>query len=150
MMSKRSFSGVRVRRLAVAMLACAMLLRGLLPVGMMPDLPKLAGGTFELVICTGHGPQTVSDHDLPAIPASGQPAKSGGPNGAPTGPLDTGAGFCPFAFALSLFGTVLVVLLCGLIRSSDQALVFAEYRISFGSREHDPRTARGPPLAFCS
>jgi hypothetical protein len=44
-----------IRRVLTAFVLFALALRAIVPVGMMPDLPRLAEGGFHLVICTGHG-----------------------------------------------------------------------------------------------
>ena len=145
-----SMAGIVANRLATLAVLCALLLRALVPAGMMPDFDRASGGDFHLVICTGHGPQTVEDGDLTALLAAGQQDKSGRSDKTPSGAPDHGSQLCPFAAALSLLGPVLFVLLFALIRSSDRFRPLARDQAPSRSTDYAPWTARGPPLAFCS
>jgi len=74
----------RLSVLLVLMLA----VRSLLPAGFMLQPSAAGDGSLAIVICTGHGPQTIS------LDPEGQPAKS------PAQKSD--AGICPFATAGSV------------------------------------------------
>lgn len=149
MVKFRHLSPDLARRIATAFVAIAIALRSLIPVGMMPDLPRLADGEFRLVICTGHGPQTSADFADAILAAQGHQTKS--ERGDPTRPDsgEPGSQLCPFAMALSLLGFGLVVLLAVFLRAAEPPIWFAAYRSLFRSRGFDPRTARGPPALFC-
>lgn len=65
------------RCLATLLLTGVLLLRGLVPVGFMPDLAAIVDGTFQIVICTGGGLKVVT---VPLAPAHGgehEPASAG-------------------------------------------------------------------------
>lgn len=138
--------GSAVRRFATLAVLLALTIRAIVPVGMMPDLSRLAEGQFQLVICTGHGPETVFTQDPGIVATSGQqsPAK------VPADGSDHSGDPCPFAAALSLVGPVLLVLLFALVRPAKRVFALADYGTRFSSRSRDPWTARGPPLPFCS
>lgn len=91
------------RRLAPWLLLLALLLRGMIPAGFMPNMDPANGKGF-LVICTAAGEATITtDGD-------------GGDGSA--APTDTGhQGLCPF-MTLTLLGPVLLLL--GLLLPSDQ------------------------------
>jgi hypothetical protein len=143
-------AGIAVHRLATLAVLSALLLRALVPAGMMPDFNRAFDGDFRLVICTGHGPQTIEDEDLSALLAAGQQDKSGRSDKAPSGAPDHGPQLCPFAAALCLLGPVLLVLLFALLGSPERFRPLAGDQRPGRSRDYAPWTARGPPLAFCS
>ncbi len=139
-----------IRRSATALVLFALAVRAVVPAGMMPDLPRLAEGEFHLVICTGHGPETVDPQDLGALATLGQERTQQSPAKAPANAPDHGSDLCPFAAALSLLGPVLLVLLFALLRPAERFRPAADPWTRFRSRSRDPWTARGPPLSFCS
>lgn len=146
MVSRLTIVGDAFRRFATLAVLLALTIRAIVPVGMMPDLSRLAEGQFPLVICTGHGPETVFAEDSGIVAISGQQD----PTKVPAGPSDHSADPCPFAAALSLLAPVLLVLLCALVRPAKRFFAVADYGTRFSSRSRDPWTARGPPPAFCS
>lgn len=86
------------RRLAPWLLLLALLLRGMIPAGFMPNMDP-ANGKGLLVICTASGLSTIA------------PDGDGGDGGdGKAAPPDTGhQGLCPF-MALTLLGPVLLLL----------------------------------------
>jgi hypothetical protein len=66
------------RAILVRLALACVVLRALLPVGFMADLPAAANGQFKVVICSAYGTKTV-DFDLglpPAHAPEGQTAQS--------------------------------------------------------------------------
>ena len=127
-----------------AILVVALLLRGLIPAGMMPDF-RAPNGVIRLVICTGYGPM-----ELPADQATGQPVKAD--PSAPASPLHHPVethDLCPFAGGFVLADVpalVLLALLVPLVRG----VVFYPAPLVARCRAVYPRWfARGPPGFLC-
>ncbi len=127
------------RRLAPWLLLLALLLRGMIPAGFMPNLDPENGKGF-LVICTGSGMSTI---------ATGGDGDNGGDGKA--APADTGhQGLCSF-MAMTLLGPVLLLLalLLPVNRagiSLSPALRVLCRRLLVGA----PLGARAPPAPFAA
>lgn len=91
------FSGMMTRRFAAWLLLAALVLRGLIPAGFMPNL-ETGNGQGWLVICTGAGERSVKLDDGA---------------GSQHGPVDQHQqGLCPFA---ALIGFTPILLLAALL-----------------------------------
>ncbi|WP_114395273.1 DUF2946 family protein [Oleisolibacter albus] len=140
----------RFRWLLSCLLLGAMLLRGLVPVGMMPDLSRLSQGAIPLVICTGSGEMTVlmdltrPDGVVAKVAAVGETRPDGGHGG--TGADGTPPGLCPFAltlgWALPVLLALVVLLLVWPRLGTLRPPRLPATRCIFRS---DDRLARGPP-----
>lgn len=120
------------RHAIVLLLTLALVVRGLIPAGYMLA-PSASGEALSVVICTGHGPETISlDPDgkpLKPVPARGDSGQCAYAGSVPTAP------------AVATVDAVEVLLTAGVIAFPPSAdLVRAEHRGGGAS-------ARGPPLS---
>jgi len=112
-----------------------MMARGIVPLGFMPDLTRLADGVFEIVICSADGIRAIT------IDESGHPVT---PHRPDTGPVHNG--LCPFAAAAALALAALAVVLFGLFRWPAR-IVFPFSGDDFRfARILGPMGPRAPPL----
>ena len=101
------------RRLAPWLLLLALLLRGIVPAGFMPNMDPENGKGF-LVICTAAGEATIT---------------TDGDGGDKAAPADTGhQGLCPF-IALTLLGPVLLLLALLLPAGRDATILRPTLRV---------------------
>ena len=127
--------GERIAPWIASLLLVVMILRGLIPVGVMPSMDAAANGAFPLVICTGFGERTI------LIDAQGNP-------------VDAAAGLTADSvclFALGFGGPVplLAILLVALILWSVQRAWIARRQPAFlPAGPPGPLSARGPPAAM--
>lgn len=122
------------RRLAPWLLLLALLLRGMIPAGYMPNMDPGIGKGW-LVICTGVAAANPSGDD---------------DNGGAKMPADTGhAGLCPF-MAVTLLGPVLLLLVSLLPRMQSRPILWNAAAIP-GLRRllcGPALGARAPPLSW--
>ena len=116
--------GAAMRRVLARATIVLFALRALVPVGFMPDLDTLGAGHLDIVLCTGHGPVSLT------LDANGVPAK---PHRSP------GAD-CPFGMALGK----------GFVAPAAPALPYAIVAAGTTARTDAARGLRppsqGPPL----
>jgi len=122
-----------MRRSLNWLIVIAFAVRSLLPVGMMLTAAHEAGGLPQIVICTGHGPLTLT-LDEKGVP---RPAK------APASDKTT----CPFSSA----GSVAVTDKAPALLADTVRYAAVSYRITSEIFRATPRagaqSARGPPVA---
>lgn len=116
----------------VLMLAALVILRGLIPVGFMPDVDAFKNGAFDIVMCTGMGFSTI---DLDEGGSS--PSHASSDYNAHT--------ICPFVGVMAT--VLLLVVVISLLNITTNRRVFTRvdqsYQPSFFNRSAPPR---GPPL----
>lgn len=118
-----------------ALLLAVMLVRGLIPVGVMPDAEAAARGGFPLVICTGLGERTI------LVDADGNPVNGGAGL--------TAESPCLFALVLGTLVPLLAAILMALVVWSAAAPWVARRFPAFRpAGPPGPLSARGPPAAM--
>jgi hypothetical protein len=160
----RRFLLQRVRRRQLSLLAALALLlvRALLPGGVMLDPASVTEGDFSLVICSGHGPMFAHDSGAKAVRTGfapmtdmvrmtdttpddmPMPGMSGLPAHDTMTPDD---GLCPFSAALvvACCGMALMLVLFVLMRVT-QAWTLPDARSPVGRRHHLLPLSRAPPV----
>jgi hypothetical protein len=131
----RAMFKLRVSPYIALVLAAVMLLRGLIPVGFMPDVTALQHGKIDLVVCTGFGSKTVQV-DLDSLnPHTNHSA------------VHHAHTICPF---FGLTSVVLPVLLFGALfqlRPIRQRFTYQPQRLWFSYVNHAARP-RAPPHSY--
>ncbi|MFM2041821.1 MAG: hypothetical protein RLY86_397 [Pseudomonadota bacterium] len=123
------------RWVAAMVLLAGVLLRSLIPVGLMPDLGRLAEGSFPLVICAGGMERTIW------VDLDGNPVEAEKP-----GHLDT---LCLFGGLPPLAVPLLLILLLMLpLRRAGRGVAPA-LPLPVAARPPGALSARGPPPALC-
>ena len=121
-----------MRRLLSLLFIVVLAARSLVPVGYMLQASAAGDGSVEIVICTGHGPQTIT------LDRDGTPIKSA--------PAKADAGICPYAASapVALIGDAPAPMDMPLrLVSADFA---APDRLVRLARPAGATSARGPPL----
>jgi hypothetical protein len=135
-----------------------LLVRALLPGGIMLDPVSAAEGDFTLVMCSGHGPMFTHSHDAmtamsDAMPGMEMSDASGSTHARMDGPMpahDTMSaddGLCPFSAALVIacVGIALALVLFVLTRIARSWIAVPSRTLARPPRHSRP-LSRAPPL----
>lgn len=119
-------------RVNILLLVFLLAVRGLVPTGFMLA-PSAADGTLSVVICTGHGTETI------ALDSDGKPVKPG--------PRSSDSGLCPYAASTPVAPIVATITAV----ESPPAFAAIAYSVSVDAHRAERRqaaySARGPPLS---